>query len=67
MYFGEAAGKLPDEIRWASSGVEWRKIVALRSILIHEYFGIQLPIIWDIVKNKLEMLEMACRKLLEYP
>jgi uncharacterized protein with HEPN domain len=62
---GEAARNLPDEIKMASSGVAWQKIVGLRNILIHEYFGINIPIIWDIVQNKLGGLEEACRGLLQ--
>ncbi len=40
-------------------------MVGLRNILIHEYFGINLDILWDIVQNKLDPLEQACRKLLD--
>ena len=62
---GEAAGHLPEKIRAAAPEIEWRKIVGIRNILIHEYFGVSLPVIWDVVQNKLEPLEKACRKLLE--
>ncbi len=62
---GEAAGNLPEQFQKAASEIEWRKIKGLRNILIHEYFGINLPIIWDVVQNKLEPLEIACRSLME--
>jgi len=40
----------------------------LTDILIHEYFGVNLPIVWDIAQNRLGPLEMACRRLQEsYP
>ena len=29
----------------------------------HEYFGLSLPIIWDIVTNKLDQLDAACKKI----
>jgi uncharacterized protein with HEPN domain len=62
---GEAAGKLPENIKSKSVEIEWRKIVGVRNILIHEYFGISTPIVWDIVQNKLKPLEQTCRKLLD--
>ena len=62
---GEAAGRIPARIRALKAEVEWRKIVALRNILAHEYFGVNLPIVWDIAVNKLGPLEAACRNLLE--
>jgi len=62
---GEAAGRLPEPIRLASPEIEWRKIVGLRNILAHEYFGVSLPVVWDIVQNKIDPLESSCRTLLE--
>jgi uncharacterized protein with HEPN domain len=60
---GEAAKNLSETLQNQAKGVEWRKIMGLRNILVHEYFGVSLPIIWDIVQNKLGPLEEACRKL----
>ncbi|MCK9275027.1 MAG: DUF86 domain-containing protein [Syntrophales bacterium] len=62
---GEAAGRLPEFLKSRALHIEWHKIAGLRNILIHEYFGINLPIVWDIVLNKLDSLEIACRELLE--
>ena len=60
---GEAARTLPDEVKADASNVEWRKLVGLRNLLIHEYFGISLPIIWDIITTKLVDLEVACQRI----
>ncbi|MCX7017995.1 MAG: DUF86 domain-containing protein [Candidatus Sumerlaeota bacterium] len=61
---GEAAGRLPESIKAGAPDIEWRKIVGLRNILAHEYFGISLPVVWDVAQNKLGPLETACQKLL---
>jgi uncharacterized protein with HEPN domain len=60
---GEAAKSLPDDVKARTTLVDWRKIVGLRNVLIHEYFGISLPIVWDIITNKLDDLETACRDI----
>jgi uncharacterized protein with HEPN domain len=62
---GEAARNVPEPLRQGCPETEWCKIVALRNILIHDYFGINLEIIWDIVQHKLDDLEATCRRLLE--
>ena len=61
---GEAARTIPDEVKQKNEEIEWYKIIALRNILIHEYFGVNLKIVWDVIQNKLEALEDTCQRLL---
>ena len=50
---GEAVKKLSDETRTKYHEIDWKKMAGLRDILIHEYYGIDIEIIWDIIANKL--------------
>jgi len=50
---GEAVKNIPLEVRKDHPNVEWKKIAGLRDILAHSYFGIDMDVVWDIVKNKL--------------
>ena len=50
---GEAVKNVPADIRLRHPLVPWQRIAGLRDILIHEYFGVDEEIIWDIVQNKL--------------
>ncbi len=50
---GEAVKQIPPEVREKYPNIEWRRIAGLRDIIAHEYFSVNLNIIWDIVQNKL--------------
>jgi uncharacterized protein with HEPN domain len=62
---GEAIKRVPEEIRSKYMDVEWKKIAGLRDILAHEYFGVDVEIIWDIIQNKLPVLEEQIKQMLE--
>ena len=61
---GEAVKKLPEELRAQHPALEWKKMAGLRDILIHEYFGLDGEIVWDIVKNKVPTLNREVRAML---
>ena len=60
---GEAIKKIPENIRSKYPNVEWRKITGLRDILVHEYFGVDAEIIWDIVHNKIPELDKEIQQI----
>ena len=61
---GEAVGKLPDELKQRRPDVEWQDIKDFRNLLIHEYFGVDLEIVWKIIQDDLSALIDAVREIL---
>ena len=53
---GEAASHVPAAIRMKYAGVPWDKMKAMRNIMIHEYFGVDLETLWKTAKESLPSL-----------
>ncbi len=54
---GEAVKQLPEDLRERYPHIPWRSITALRNVLIHEYFGVDLEIVWRVVQKRLPTLK----------
>lgn len=61
---GEAAYHLTDELRAANPQVEWRKIMAFRHVLVHDYYKVNLEIVWKAKENKLDELRKQVESIL---
>jgi len=61
---GEAANHISDDIIEKYPDVEWRRIIALRNVLIHEYFGVDSKIVWDIIKEDIPNLRLSIEIIL---
>lgn len=62
---GEAAKRVPEEIRSQYHDIEWAKIIGFRNVLIHEYFGVKLETVWSAIEGKLSDLEEQTKAVLE--
>ena len=50
---GEATKRIPDSLREKHSKIPWKRMAGMRDKLIHEYFGIDLEIVWEVVNTEL--------------
>jgi uncharacterized protein with HEPN domain len=60
---GEAARQIPDAFAARHPDVPWRKVTGLRNRIVHDYFGLDLEIIWQIVRNDLPPLKATLEKI----
>jgi uncharacterized protein with HEPN domain len=64
---GEAAKKVSPETRAASPDLPWRDMAGMRDRIVHDYFGVSLDIVWDVVTNHLPAVRESVQKLLRKP
>ena len=62
---GEAATRIPDEVRKTNMQVPWRQLIAMRNRLAHGYSGLDDDVIWDIIQTDLPDLLAGLRRLME--
>lgn len=60
---GEAVGKLPAELKDDHPDIHWQDIKDFRNILAHEYFGVDLEIVWNTIRDDLPMLLDTVQKI----
>ncbi len=62
---GEAARSLSEQFRAAHPQVPWHMITGMRHIVVHEYFQVDLEVVWDTVQEDLPPLREQVREILD--
>lgn len=62
---GEAAKRVPDDWRANAPTVEWRRMSGMRNRLIHDYFDVDLALVWDVLQTKVPVLKAEIERLLK--
>jgi len=61
---GEASKKIPKSIKEKRPDIPWKKMAGMRDKLIHEYFGIDLEILWKVAKEEINKLKPGIQQIL---
>jgi uncharacterized protein with HEPN domain len=62
---GEASNHVTDKVKSEFSSVEWAQIVGMRNVFIHEYFGVDATIVWEIIKGDIPDLKTKVQEILQ--
>ena len=60
---GEAARQMPKSFKEKHSDFPWRETASLRNVIAHEYFGLDIEIIWDVIKTRIPALAEQVKQL----
>ena len=60
---GEASKKIPDAVKKHYQRIPWKRMAGMRDKLIHEYFGVDLEIVWNVVKQELPPVKSSIEEL----
>jgi uncharacterized protein with HEPN domain len=61
---GEAAKRIPESIRKKYPAIPWKRMAGMRDKLIHEYSGVDVDIVWEVIKTELPSIMPAVRAAL---
>jgi uncharacterized protein with HEPN domain len=61
---GEAAKRVPEDVRQRAAAIDWRKLAGIRDVLAHTYFEVDLDIVCDAATSKVPELVEPLRRLL---
>ena len=62
---GEATKKIPADIKIKYNTIQWKNMAGMRDRLIHDYFGVNYSIVWDVMKNKIPDLHIQISEVLK--
>ena len=62
---GETARQIPESVREKNPNIPWREISAMRNKLTHEYFGVNIEVVWRTVQEDLPVIIPDLRKMLK--
>lgn len=62
---GEAGNQITGETKGKFSEIEWKQIVGMRNVLVHEYFGVDTHLVWEVIKEDMPGLKTSVAKILD--
>ena len=68
LILGEAAKRIPDDLKTRYPEVEWKKIAGFRDVIAHSYYRIDHSVVWDTARNRVPVMrETLARIAAELP
>lgn len=64
---GEATKRVPEYLKQRRPDIPWRRIAGMRDVIIHDYIGVNLELVWRVVEEEMPKLRDAVSSILANP
>ncbi|MFH1362628.1 MAG: DUF86 domain-containing protein [Candidatus Omnitrophota bacterium] len=62
---GEASKNIPSKLRSLNEEIPWKEMAGMRDKITHDYFGVDLKIVWKTLKKSLPVLKISIKNILK--
>ena len=62
---GEASNHITEVVKSKFSSIQWTQIIGMRNVFVHEYFGVDTALVWEIIKNDIPDLKMKIKQVID--
>jgi len=62
---GESVKKIPEDVKEKYPDIPWKDIAGMRDKVIHDYFGVDVNIVWETIKKNVPELEQKIKVMLK--
>lgn len=62
---GESAKRVSEDLKKRHPEVPWRDIAAFRNVIVHDYLGVDLALVWGIVRDRIPELQQQIKRILD--
>ncbi|MHB9037712.1 MAG: HepT-like ribonuclease domain-containing protein [Armatimonadota bacterium] len=61
----ESTQRLSEELKSGHAEIDWRRISGFRNVVVHDYLGVDIPYVWQIVEHELPVLKRTIEAMLD--
>lgn len=62
---GEASNHITEVVKAQFSSIQWAQIIGMRNVFVHEYFGVDTALVWEIIKNDIPDLKIKIKQVMD--
>jgi len=62
---GESSNHISEETKSKFSSIQWAQVIGMRNVFVHEYFGVDAALVWEIIRSDIPNLKKNIKQILD--